>query len=98
MDAVLPTFFLQESFEASWPDWKRSLVKGYEIENGEFRIPTRPGLGVEVQERQVERFRSDVMDPIGPEPPWVIAGTWVDRSRGSTPKHRRRHSRRPRSA
>ena len=81
MDAVLPTFFLQESFEASWPDWKRSLVRGYSIESGEFAIPTRPGLGVEVDERAVDRYRSEAIDPIGPEPPWVIAGTWVRRSR-----------------
>jgi gluconate/galactonate dehydratase len=79
MDAVLPTFFLQESFEASWPEWKRSLVRGYAIEKGEFEIPTKPGLGIEVDERAVERFRSDMVDPIGPEPPWVIGGTWVRR-------------------
>jgi gluconate/galactonate dehydratase len=79
MDAVLPTFFLQESFEASWPDWKRSLVRGYSIESGAFEIPTKPGLGIEVDEKAVERFRSDIVDPIGPEPPWVIAGTWVRR-------------------
>ena len=83
IDAVLPTFFLQESFEASWPEWKRSLVRGYSIENGEFPIPDRPGLGVQVDERAVERFRSDVIEPIGPEPPWVIAGTWVRRSASS---------------
>ena len=80
MDATLPTFFLQESFEASWPAWKRSLVRGYAVEHGEFRIPTGPGLAVEVDEKAVERFRSDVMDPIGPEPPWVIGGTWVRRT------------------
>ena len=80
MDAVLPTFFLQESFEASWPDWKRSLVRGYAIEGGEFVIPTKPGLGVEVDEAAVERFRSEMVDPIGPEPPWVIGGTWVRRT------------------
>jgi len=80
MDATLPTFFLQESFEASWPEWKRSLVRGYRIEKGHFEIPDGPGLGVEVDERQVERYRSDEMDPMGPEPPWVIAGTWVPRS------------------
>ena len=83
IDAVLPTFFLQESFEASWPDWKRSLVRGYAIEGGEFAIPKGPGLGVEVDERAVERFRSDMVDPVGPEPPWVIGGTWVRRT---TPK------------
>jgi gluconate/galactonate dehydratase len=79
MDATLPTFFLQESFEASWPDWKRSLVRGYTVDDGGFRIPRKPGLGIEVDERAVERYRSDAIDPIGPEPPWVIAGTWVRR-------------------
>jgi L-alanine-DL-glutamate epimerase-like enolase superfamily enzyme len=80
MDAVLPTFFLQESFEASWPEWKRSLVRGYAIESGEFTIPTKPGLGVEVDENAVERYRSEGVDPIGPEPPWVVAGTWARRA------------------
>jgi len=79
MDATLPTFFLQESFEASWPDWKRSLVRGYAVEDGGFAIPKGPGLGIEVDERAVEKFRSDAVDPIGPEPPWVIGGTWVRR-------------------
>ncbi len=74
MDAVLPTFFLQESFEASWPEWKRSLVRGYAIEGGEFAIPAKPGLGIEVNEKAVEKYRSEAMEPIGPEPPWVIAG------------------------
>ena len=82
MDAVLPTFFLQESFEASWPSWKHSLVRGYAIEAGEFQIPNKPGLGIEVDDRAVERYRSDMMEPIGPEPPWVIAGTWVRRTTG----------------
>ncbi len=80
MDAALPTFFLQESFEASWPDWKRSLVRGYSIDRGEFPIPSKPGLGIEVDERAVERFRSEMVDPMGPEPAWVIGGTWVRRS------------------
>ncbi len=80
MDAVLPTFFLQESFEASWPAWKRSLVRGYAIEDGGFEIPARPGLGVQVDEAAVERYRSDAIDPTGPEPPWVIAGTWIRRT------------------
>ena len=81
IDATLPTFFLQESFEASWPAWKRSLVRGYELDGGEFRIPDGPGLGIEVDEKAVERFRSTEMEPVGPEPPWVIAGTWVARPR-----------------
>ncbi|MGP8074981.1 MAG: enolase C-terminal domain-like protein [Thermoplasmata archaeon] len=80
IDAVLPTFFLQESFEASWPDWKRSLVRGYAIENGRFGIPKKPGLGIDVDEAAVDRFRSEAVEPVGVEPPWVIAGTWVRRT------------------
>lgn len=80
VDATLPTFFLQESFEASWPDWKRSLVRGYAVEGGRFEIPTGPGLGITVDEAAVERFRSDRMEPKGVEPPWVVAGTWVRRT------------------
>jgi L-alanine-DL-glutamate epimerase-like enolase superfamily enzyme len=90
MDAVLPTFFLQESFEASWPDWKRSLVKGYEVRDGQFDIPSKPGLGIDVDERAVERYRSDIVDPVGPEPPWVIGGTWVRRSPAVAPRTRRK--------
>jgi gluconate/galactonate dehydratase len=91
MDAVLPTFFLQESFEASWPEWKRSLVRGYAVQQGEFAIPSKPGLGIEVDERAVERYRSDMMEPIGPEPPWVIAGTWRRRAaEPGRPQRRRR--------
>ncbi len=94
MDAWLPTFFLQESFETSWPEWKKGLVRGYRIEDGHFEIPDRPGLGITVDESAVEEARSEAMDPIGPEPPWVIAGTWVARSAPSPP----RPGRRPRPA
>jgi len=76
IDAVLPTFLLQESFEASWPEWKKRLVRGYALEHGEFHVPTGPGLGITVDEKAVEEYSSDVMEPIGPEPPWVVAGTW----------------------
>ncbi|HTT26093.1 MAG TPA: enolase C-terminal domain-like protein, partial [Thermoplasmata archaeon] len=80
VDAVLPTFLVQESFEASWPAWKRSLVTGYAVEEGSFRIPDGPGLGVTVDERAVDRFRSEEMEPKGVEPPWVVAGTWERRT------------------
>jgi gluconate/galactonate dehydratase len=85
MDAALPTFFLQESFEASWPEWKRSLVRGYGLDGDGFPIPDGPGLGIEVNESAVEKYRSDVVEPISPEPPWVIAGTWVRRANDATP-------------
>jgi gluconate/galactonate dehydratase len=90
LDATLPTFLIQESFEASWPEWKRSLVRGYSVEDGGFTIPDGPGLGVQVDEKAVERFRSEEIEPISPEPPWVIGGTWVRReSPGAAPTARR---------
>lgn len=76
IDAVLPYFFLQESFESSWPEWKRALVRGYSLEDGHFAVPTSPGLGISVDEAAVDRARSESMEPMGLEPPWVIAGTW----------------------
>lgn len=85
IDATLPTFFLQESFEASWPEWKRSLVRGYALDGDGFPIPDGPGLGVSVNESAVEKYNSDVVEPISPEPPWVIAGTWVRRAEGGAP-------------
>jgi gluconate/galactonate dehydratase len=88
--ATLPTFFIQESFESSWPEWKQHLVKGYQLENGHFRLPTRPGLGVDVDEQVIEKVQADAMEPIGPEPPWVIAGTWVRRPHSPPPKKKPR--------
>jgi L-alanine-DL-glutamate epimerase-like enolase superfamily enzyme len=79
MDAILPTFFLQESFEESWPAWKRALVRGYEVADGECRIPTRPGLGIEIDESALDRARSDEAEPLDPDPPWAVAGTWSRR-------------------
>jgi gluconate/galactonate dehydratase len=79
MDAVLPTFFIQESFESSWPDWKAKLVRGYDLEKGRFSVPTKPGLGIEVNESAVEESKSEEIEPLAPEPPWVIAGTWSPR-------------------
>jgi hypothetical protein len=65
--------------EASWPEWTKSVVRGYAVEDGSFTIPHQPGLGVEVDEQAVERYRWDLVDPSGPEPPWVFGGTRVRR-------------------
>lgn len=92
IDAVLPTFFLQESFETAWPAWKRNLVRGYEIVDGDFLIPGGPGLGIQVNEAAVEAARSERMEPKGAEPPWVIAGTWVPRPPAPAPAPGRRRA------
>src|SRR5207253_8833268 len=52
VDAALPNFLIQESFYDCFPDWKRQLVRDQsKVENGQTKVPTRPGIGVEVDER-----------------------------------------------
>jgi gluconate/galactonate dehydratase len=77
MDAWMPNFLIQESFEANWPDWKIHLASGYTLEDGHFTLPQKPGLGIEVNEKVVEAQKVSGMEPITEEPPWVIGHTWV---------------------
>lgn len=78
VDATLPNFLIQESFEAFWPDWKRNLVKsGYKLENGKFTLSGKPGIGADVDEKIVSNNAVDGMEPFDPgEPPWVVSGTF----------------------
>ena len=58
LDAVIPNFLIQESFYDVFPAWKRDLIRdGTRVENGYAQTPTKPGLGVEVDERVLERHR-----------------------------------------
>ncbi|MFB6489641.1 MAG: enolase C-terminal domain-like protein [Thermoproteus sp. AZ2] len=78
LDSVLPNFDLQESFYDFWPQWKRDLVIGLPpIEGGYAKVPNRPGLGVEVNERLLEELVYAGEEPFDPnEPSWVVRGTW----------------------
>ena len=78
VDATLPNFLIQESFEVFWPDWKKNLLKsGYTLENGKFRLSGKPGLGVTVDEKILQSSAVDGMEPFDPvEPPWVVSGTY----------------------
>lgn len=50
LDAATPAFMIQETFEEFFhPDWAEDLlVDPLEISDGEITVPTRPGLGVEL--------------------------------------------------
>ncbi len=78
VDTTIPNFFLQESFEHFWPEWKKKLVKsGYNLEDGKYKISGKPGLGIEVNERILEEYKVDGMEPFNPdEPSWAVKGTW----------------------
>ncbi len=76
VDYTLSNFLIQESFEASWPEWKKNLFSGYNINNGHFELSGKPGLGITVNEKLLEESRIDGMEPIGIDPPWVVSGTY----------------------
>ncbi|OLC63015.1 mandelate racemase [archaeon 13_1_40CM_4_53_4] len=80
VDAALPNFLIQESFYDCFPDWKRQLVKDQsKIEDGYTTVPTRPGLGVEVDEKVLEDHRAEGQEYFNPdEPVWVVKDTWKD--------------------
>jgi L-alanine-DL-glutamate epimerase-like enolase superfamily enzyme len=52
VDASLPNFLIQESFCDVFSAWKRQLVNDQlRVEDGYATVLTKPGLGVEVDEK-----------------------------------------------
>ena len=80
LDAALPNFLIQESFYDCFPAWKRQLVKDQsKVENGQTKIPTRPGIGVELDEKVLEEYRVEGQEYFNPdEPVWVVKDSWKD--------------------
>ncbi|MDG6904566.1 MAG: mandelate racemase/muconate lactonizing enzyme family protein, partial [Nitrososphaerota archaeon] len=78
LDAAIPNFLIQESFYDVFPQWKRDLVKNEcKVENGHTTVPTKPGLGVEVDEEVLESHKGDGQEYFNPdEPVWVVKNTW----------------------
>jgi galactonate dehydratase len=78
VDAALPNFLIQESFYDVFPDWKRQLIQNQTpVKNGYASVPSRPGLGVEVDERVLKEHRAEGQEYFNPdEPVWVVKGTW----------------------
>jgi L-alanine-DL-glutamate epimerase-like enolase superfamily enzyme len=78
LDAAIPNFLIQESFYDVFPPWKRELVKNQSrIENGYTTVPTRPGIGIEVDEDVLKRYQAEGNEYFNPdEPVWVVKDTW----------------------
>ena len=78
VDASIPNFLIQESFYDVFPSWKRELVKDeWKVENGHTQVPTRPGLGVELDEQVLEKYSAEGVEYFDPaEPVWVVKDTW----------------------
>jgi len=55
VDIATSNFFMQEAFHEFDVPWRSDFVCGYNpIENGEFEIPTKPGLGIELDEEAIK--------------------------------------------
>ena len=80
VDAAIPNFLIQESFYDCFPAWKRQLIKDQsKVVSGHTQVPTRPGLGVEVDERILEEHKAEGQEYFNPdEPVWVVKDTWKE--------------------
>lgn len=78
LDAAIPNFLIQESFFDVFPSWKRELVNDEpKVENGFTTVPTKPGLGVDVNEKVLEEHQAQGQEYFNPdEPVWVVKNTW----------------------
>ncbi|MFP3280056.1 MAG: mandelate racemase/muconate lactonizing enzyme family protein [Vulcanisaeta sp.] len=77
-DASTYNLLIQESFYEFWPQWKRDVINdAFKLEDGYHTVPSKPGLGVTVNERLLEEMKFTGMEPFHEEEPvWVIKGTW----------------------
>ena len=56
VDAVVPNFLIQEQIDGSLDDGL--LREGWVVRDGHIELPTRPGLGFEIDEREAEQNRA----------------------------------------
>ena len=78
VDAAIQNFLIQESYYDFFPQWKRDLVNDQtKVERGFTKVPDKPGIGVEVNEKVLETHRIEGPEGFDPlVPPWPIKGTW----------------------
>jgi gluconate/galactonate dehydratase len=80
VDAMIPNFLIQESFYDCFPSWKRMLVHDVpKVVDGHCKVPTKPGLGVDVDEKVLDEHKAEGQEYFNPdEPVWVVKNTWKD--------------------
>lgn len=80
LDASIPNFLIQESFYDFFPQWKRDIISdSTPVVDGHYKVSSKPGLGVEVNEKMLEELKVEGQEYFNPdEPVWVIGGTWKD--------------------
>jgi galactonate dehydratase len=57
LDACIPNFLIQESIFKSGLFFDEILVEPFEWEDGDLLLPDRPGLGVELDEAKLVKYK-----------------------------------------
>lgn len=78
IDAAISNFLIQESFYDCFRPWKRDLIgDSTKIEDGHTKVSTKPGIGVEVNEKLLEEHVVKGQENFNrDEPVWVVKNTW----------------------
>lgn len=68
LDACIPNFVIQEYFISAVPWVDKVVVPAPEIEDGYMKVPTSPGLGVDIDEEECARhpYRPTFLSLFGP--------------------------------
>ncbi len=73
--ATLPNFMIQESFDEFQVSWANEVViNPVEVQNGYIKVPTRPGLGIDINEDKVAEHPAE-----GVEDMVLYEEAWWDR-------------------
>ena len=62
IDANIPNFLIQESIYKSRDFFDEIVKEPFEWENGDLIPPTRPGIGIELDEAKLEAHRGKLAD------------------------------------
>ncbi|MFP3239089.1 MAG: mandelate racemase/muconate lactonizing enzyme family protein, partial [Caldivirga sp.] len=60
-----------------WPQWKRDLIyDSMPVENGYVKVPGKPGLGVDVNEKLIEELKVNEAEvKVEGALSWAVRGT-----------------------
>ncbi len=86
LDACIPNFEIQESFDEFDVEWRNDLLKeALTVEGGEMKVPTKPGLGVELDMRAVEEHLATDVTEFN-----IFQEGWEDRNMKGTRRTKKR--------
>jgi L-alanine-DL-glutamate epimerase-like enolase superfamily enzyme len=65
IDANIPNFLIQESIYKSRDFFDEIVKEPFEWENGYLIVPDRPGIGIELDEKKLEKYKGTIAEILG---------------------------------